>query len=55
MCLLGDNEAAIIFTKPIDGINVIFNDLENHKKEIEVDFDPYYKAAPPAGLEPATL
>jgi hypothetical protein len=41
-----EKDAIIIFTKPIEVINMIFNELENHKKEKEVDYDLFYKLAP---------
>ena len=50
-----EKDATIIFTKPIEVINMIFNELENRKKEKEVENDLLSIMAPPAGLEPATL
>jgi hypothetical protein len=41
-----EKDATIIFTKPIEVINMIFNELENRKKEKEVNLDLFSQLAP---------
>jgi site-specific DNA recombinase len=50
-----EKDATIIFTKPIEIILQISNELGNNKKKKEVEFDLFSQLAPPVGLEPTTL
>ena len=50
-----EKDATIIFTKPIEVINMIFNELENRGNKKVGTITDFSLIAPPAGLEPATL
>ena len=50
-----EKDATIIYTKPIEVILQISNELGNHKRKKEVNYDLFSQLAPPSGLEPETL
>ena len=50
-----EKDATIIYTKPIEVILQIFNELQSHKNKKQVNYDLFSSIAPPSGLEPETL
>ena len=50
-----EKDATIIYTKPIEVILQIYNELQSHKIKKQVKFDLFSQIAPQTGLEPVTL
>ena len=50
-----EKDATITYTKPIEVIFQIFNELQSRGNNKRGQLDLFYLVAPPAGLEPATL
>ncbi len=50
-----EKDATINYTKPIEVITQIFNELQSHKNKKQVNYDLFSQLAPPSGLEPETL
>ena len=50
-----EKDATIIYTKPIEVILQIFNELQNCGNKKRGQLDLFFQVAPPSGLEPETL
>ena len=50
-----EKDATIVYTKPIEVILQIFNELQSHKNKKQANYDLFSQLAPPARLERATL
>ena len=50
-----EKDATIIYTKPIEVILQIFNELQNDGNKKRGQLDLFSQLAPPSGLEPETL